>query len=406
MRIVVVSSSAPKTPSEIRFSFVYDEVTRLAKHGIEVHVVRNEEGSSGIFNGIYFYDLPRRIDLTVLTQLPHLAKYPLPSLIRGPRGLLALYGELLYANHIKKVLQTTKPDILHAHFAYPEGWAAYLAKTSSSRKPPLVVTLHGYDILTEPTCNYGIRLYRQYDALVKKVLNNANAIVAPSTAIYKEAQKIVKNPDRVHLIYNGVDITMFHPSLDGRKIRDQYDLHGRFVIFTARHHRCVYGLEYLIRSAPIVLKRRNDVAYIIAGDGPLRPHLINLARTLGVEKHIIFTGYIPRDQLPHYYAASDVVVVPSLQEGWGLVATEAMATGKPVIGTKVGGIPDQIIDGYNGFLVPPRDPEAIARKILELLENPEKAKEMGKKARQLAEEKFDIEIRVKKIVTLYKELLH
>jgi len=88
------------------------------------------------------------------------------------------------------------------------------------------------------------------------------------------------------------------------------------------------------------------------------------------------------------------------------VVTEAMATGKPVIGTEVGGIPDQIIDGYNGFLVPPRDPEAIARKIIELLENPEKTKEMGKKARQLVEEKFDIEIRVKKLVRLYKELLH
>jgi glycosyltransferase involved in cell wall biosynthesis len=83
-----------------------------------------------------------------------------------------------------------------------------------------------------------------------------------------------------------------------------------------------------------------------------------------------------------------------------------MATGKPVIGTKVGGISDQIIDGYNGSLVPPRDPEAIAQKILYLSENPEKTKEMGKKARQLAEEKFNIEIRVKKIVTLYKELLH
>jgi glycosyltransferase involved in cell wall biosynthesis len=269
-----------------------------------------------------------------------------------------------------------------------------------------VVTLHGYDIQTEPTCNYGIRLYRQYDALVKKVLNNADAIIAPSTAIYREAQKIVKIPDKVHLIYNGVDITRFHPSLDGRKIRDQYDLHGKFVIFTARHHRCVYGLEYLIRSAPIVLKKRSDVAYIIGGDGPLRPHLINLARTLGVEKHIIFTGYISRDQIPYYLAASDVVVVPSLLEGMSLTIAEAMATGKPVIATKVGGNVDQIIDGYNGFLVPPRDPEAIAQKILELLENPEKTKEMGKKARQLAEEKFDIEIRVKKIVTLYKELLH
>jgi glycosyltransferase involved in cell wall biosynthesis len=191
-----------------------------------------------------------------------------------------------------------------------------------------VVTLHGYDILTEPTCNYGIRLYRRYDALVKKSPGQRRRHNCAKHRHIQGSSKIAKNPDRVHLIYNGVDTTRFHPSLDGRKIRDQYDLHGKFVVFTARHHRCVYGLEYLIRSAPIVLKKRSDVVYIIGGDGLLRPHLINLAKALGVEKHIIFTGYISRDQLPHYYAASDVVVVPSLQEGWGLVVTEAMATGK------------------------------------------------------------------------------
>jgi len=81
-----------------------------------------------------------------------------------------------------------------------------------------------------------------------------------------------------------------------------------------------------------------------------------------------------------------------------------MATGKPVIGTNVGGIPDQIIDGYNGFLVPPRDPEAIAQKILYLVEKPEKSREMGKNARQVVEEKFNIEKRIDKIIEIYQQL--
>jgi glycosyltransferase involved in cell wall biosynthesis len=119
----------------------------------------------------------------------------------------------------------------------------------------------------------------------------------------------------------------------------------------------------------------------------------------------LFTGRIPQEELPVYYGASDVVVVPSLQEAWGLVATEAMACGKPVVASRVGGLPDQVIDGYNGFLVPPMDSKALADRILYFLENPSEAKRIGLNGRRLAEELFDIEKRVDKIVKLYKELV-
>jgi len=394
----------PRSPVEIFYSFIYDEILRLSKRGIEVHVARYKTEGSGKFSDIYFYDIPRRVEPSVFADLHLIKEYPIISLIRGPRGLRSLYAELHYASHIREVMTKIKPDVLHAHFAHPEGWAAYLAKKATHYNSPFIITLHGYDILTEPSCKYGIRLYPQYDALIRKVLSNADAIFVPSTAVYREAQKIVKIPNKLHLIHNGVDLNKFHPSLSGRKIRDHYNLHDKFVVFTARHHRCVYGLEYLVKSVPTVTKRRRDIIYIIGGDGPLRPRLENLVKSLGVERYVIFTGYIPRDQLPYYYAASDVVVVPSLQESWSLVATEAMATGKPVIATKVGGLPDQIIDGYNGFLVPPRDPEAIAQKILYLVENPEKSREMGKNARQVVEEKFNIEKRIDKIIEIYQQL--
>ncbi|MEM1583004.1 MAG: glycosyltransferase family 4 protein, partial [Candidatus Bathyarchaeia archaeon] len=120
---------------------------------------------------------------------------------------------------------------------------------------------------------------------------------------------------------------------------------------------------------------------------------------------VIFTGRIPQDEVPYYYSMSDIVVVPSLQEAFGLVVSEAMACGKPVIGTNVGGIPDQIIDGYNGFLVKPRSPEDIAEKIIWLLENQEEAKVMGMRGRKIVEEKFNIERKMDRIIELYKSLL-
>jgi glycosyltransferase involved in cell wall biosynthesis len=124
-----------------------------------------------------------------------------------------------------------------------------------------------------------------------------------------------------------------------------------------------------------------------------------------VKEKIIFTGIIPQNLVPYYYAMSDIVVVPSLQEAFGLVVTEAMACGKPVIGTRVGGIPDQIIDGYNGFLVRPRSPEEIAEKIIYLVDNPDEARHMGMNGRRIVEERFNIEKRVEKIIPIYEEVL-
>ncbi|MBS7614117.1 glycosyltransferase family 4 protein, partial [Candidatus Bathyarchaeota archaeon] len=158
-------------------------------------------------------------------------------------------------------------------------------------------------------------------------------------------------------------------------------------------------------AAPMVLRERSDVAFVIGGDGSLRTYHERLAERLGIGKDMIFTGRIPRDEVPHYYAMSDIVVVPSLQEAFGLVVAEAMASGKPVIGTSVGGIPDQIIDGYNGFLVRPRDPSEIAEKISWLLKNPQDAKLMGLRGRKIVEEKFNINERIEKLVQLYIELL-
>ena len=107
----------------------------------------------------------------------------------------------------------------------------------------------------------------------------------------------------------------------------------------------------------------------------------------------------------YYYAMSDIVVVPSLQEAFGLVVAEAMASGKPVIGSNVGGIPDQIIDGYNGFLVQPRKPKEIAEKILWLINNPEEARRMGMNGRRIVEEKFDINKRIDRLISLYHRIL-
>jgi glycosyltransferase involved in cell wall biosynthesis len=161
----------------------------------------------------------------------------------------------------------------------------------------------------------------------------------------------------------------------------------------------------LIRAVPIVTKEKDDVVFVIGGEGPLRGFHEQLASKLGVKEKILFPGKIPMEQAPYYFAMSDTVVVPSLQEAFGLVVSEAMACGKPVIGSRVGGIPDQINDGYNGFLVQPRNPTEIAEKIAWLIDNSSEAKLMGMRGRKIAEEKFNIERRINHILSLYQKLL-
>lgn len=396
----IISHVVGKTPEVLSRSFVFDEAYKLVHKGIDVHVIRSNFEKDSFLYGINYHGLDRKIDPRTLGFIvKNLNVYMPLSLLRRPT---LIYWENLYAINVSKVVKKYNIDLIHAHFAYPEGLVGLLTKRETRK--PLIVTLHGYDILVEPSVGYGIRLMKKYDAIVRAVLKDADRVIVASRAAYGEAARLCHS-DKIVLIPNGVDTIRFNPELDGSVIREKCGIEDAFVVFTVRHHEPQYGIEYLIRAIPHVTHRRNDVVFVIGGNGTLRKYHEHLAYELGVKNHTIFTGRIPRNDLPLFYAASDVVVIPSLQEAWGLVCTEAMACGKPVIGSDVGGLRDQIIDSFNGFLVPPKDSRAIAEKILYLIENPDKAKKLGFNGRKLVVERFSIEKRIDKLVELYEEVL-
>ncbi|MEM3137472.1 MAG: glycosyltransferase [Thermofilaceae archaeon] len=401
--VLVVSARVGTSPEAIPYSFVFDEVVRLAKRGVEVHVVRLDPEKSGgycLSYGVHFHSIKPKMNLRVMDTLICSLMRSLPLGVF--RNLSNMYLESYYAMHAAELLRTL--DLVHAHFAYPEGLVGYLAAVKVGK--PLIITVHGYDILTEPSIGYGVRLSKRYDFLVRKVLNAADAVICNSRALYREVRRIAKSKDKVHLIFNGVDLKRFNPNIDLLEARRRLGLLlDHFLVFTVRPHAPKYGIEYMIRAIPYVVSRREDVLFVVGGEGPQRRYHEELAKGLGVADRIIFTGAIPQAFLHLYYAACDVVIVPSLQEAWGLVVTEALASGKPVIGSNVGGIKDQIIDGFNGFLVPPRDSQAIAERILYFIDNPSEARRMGMNGRRLAEESFNIEKRICKIIQLYERVL-
>jgi glycosyltransferase involved in cell wall biosynthesis len=399
--VALISSSVAKTPYDPCYSFVFDEIHRLANRGSNVHVIRSFQEAESTSYSIHYHGLDNTRRVKHIPYLfKHLNLIPRMGYTLPPWTLLYLSK---YAQAVARVTCYQSLDLIHAHCAYPEGFIGLLAKKETGR--PLVVTVHGADVLVEPSIGYGVRLSKRYDALVKRVLLSADAVITASGVVFVEVCNIIDDVEKVNLIPYGIDTKSFNPNVDCSHLKNKLGIKGRIVIFAIRSHEPKYGLEYLIRAASIVTKQTNKVLFVIGGDGSLRYFHEKLATELGLREKIIFTGKIPRNEVPSYYALSDIVVVPSIQEAFGLTVSEAMACGKPVIGTNVGGIPDQISDGHNGFLVASRNPSEIAEKICWLVENLHEAKRMGLNGRKIVEEKFDINKKIDTLISLYETLI-
>ena len=393
-------SSIASAPGERR-EYIFNDAYYLVKNGIEAHIVRSTFDGSFNIHGVSFHGL-RKKNLEATWQiLKNFRVYTSTSLLRSPSKIL---WENNYAVNTLKVIEKYDIDLIHAHFAYPEGLVGLLVKRTS--KKPLIVTIHGYDLLCDSRIGYGARLNKKADTIIKKVLNTCEAIIVESHATYNEAAKIIPDNTKLHLIPAGIDIERFHPTLNGTPIKKKLGIERKKVVFTLRSHKPKYGLEFLIKAVPLVTKENEDIIFIIGSDGPLKSYHEHLAENLNVKDKILFTGRIPHNEVPYYYALSDIVVVPSLQEAFGLVVTEALSCGKPVIGTKVGGIVDQIIDGYNGFLVQPENSTELAEKILWLTNNPQIALRMGSNGRKIVEDKFTITKKIDSLISLYETLIN
>jgi len=408
LSVLVISAHVGKTPEKVGFSFVFDEIYRLAKKGVEVHVMRSAVERDAISHGIYFHGLNKILDPKVFNlMIRNVTKYSVRQFLR--RSPFEIYWENLYALNAIRIAKKNLVDIIHSHFAYLEGFVGTLVKDAIRK--PLVITCHGYDINTVPEIGYGIRLRKEYDMLVRRALRSADAVISVSTRMKKKIIELGIDPNKVYVIPNGVDLKLFRPpserdAEDIIKVRKLFGVSDdEFLILNTRHLRPVYGLHYLIYAMKMVTQRVKNVKLIIAGEGPLKNILLEAARKLEVDKYVRFVGTVPRTLMPKLMRASSIYVNTSLSEGCPVSLIEATASGVPIVSFDVGGVNDIVVNGLNGFLCPPRNPKAIADRILYLLENPSEMKRMGLNGRQLAEEKFDIEKKVDKIIELYKKLI-
>jgi glycosyltransferase involved in cell wall biosynthesis len=181
--------------------------------------------------------------------------------------------------------------------------------------------------------------------------------------------------EKLLVMLNSVDLEKFNG-----KNRIRESMERRKVLFVGRLAK-EKGVEYLIRATPDILAKIENVSISIIGSGTLENSLKRLSRKVGVGERVLFVGNLDSNELTEEYSQADIVVVPSLSEGHALVPLEALACGTPVVGSRIDGIVESVIHGYNGLLVAPRDHKAIASAIVKLLSDDQLLKKLSDNAR-------------------------
>jgi len=226
----------------------------------------------------------------------------------------------------------------------------------------------------------------------KLAYRNAAFCIAASSAVKEYFQSMgIKN---ITVIPNGIDIKRFE-KLNRQEARNKLDLNDEFVIITVARLERRKGLEFLIRALP---ELRFPFVCLLVGDGEEKGNLENLSEKLGVSDKVKFLGQINNKEIPGYLAAADCFVLPSLEEGFGIVILEAQAVGLPIIGTNIGGIKDIIEDGKTGLLVEPADPKEIADAITRVYS--------GQKFANLDLEKYDWDKIADRVKEVYQKALN
>jgi 1,2-diacylglycerol 3-alpha-glucosyltransferase len=323
---------------------------------------------------------------------------PARELKRYPGYRLAL----LPTKRELEFLQGHDVEIIHSHgiaFMGLKGlWAAREMET------PLVETFHTNVLEALPYyATYAkSRFVRGLVALyLRHFLHHCGGVVAPSSAILKELHALAPRIRVSEVIPTGIDTTRFHPGVDGREVRDRWEVDGADLILYVGRVAPEKGIDLLLEAFARVRGCRPGSKLMVVGKGPALKNYIHEARRRFPWGDVIFTGFVPDEDLPMYYAACDAFALPSTFETQGLVLLEAMATGKAVAGVDYRAVPEFVQEGVTGHLAPPGDVEAFARAILKILEADG---EMARAARRAAET-YSVEAMTQRLLGLYQRLL-
>jgi glycosyltransferase involved in cell wall biosynthesis len=338
----------------------------------------------------------------VLVYKPHPGVIPLIDRVKGieisalPTPSANGPGSVNGGVALIRMLRMLRPRVFHAHLI-SNLWCssgiicAYLAGIKT-----IIATQHSFQ---EPRARRIRKLYalKFYQKLVSMLVDK---YIAVSERQATGLRKAVISESKVEVIHNGINVEDFSHKSTGNLFKSVLtDNAGKPVVLTVARMDRLKGHRYLLEAAASI----PEAVFVLAGDGPERTNLENLAAELGISDRVIFLGR--RDDVPELLSDSDLFVLPSLLEGLSLSVLEAMASSKPVITTDIPGMDEIIVNDRSGIMVPPEDPEALARKIKQVLSDAAVSNRIAAGGRQRVIEQFSAEKMVSETSQLYLGLI-
>ncbi len=321
-----------------------------------------------------------------------------------------LYKRGLYAieNEVTKIFSSfidrTKPDILHAHnmHYFSLAHARILSELANRKGLPLILTAHNvWD-----------------DSLFLSIMRNVKwtHIISVSYFIKQELIGIGIRHRNITTVHHGIDHNRYHPKVSPKKIYKKYpQLKNKRVIFHPARMGLAKGCDVSIKALAIIKRRFPDVILVLAGTKNIIDwgetqsrdiaYIVELVDFFKLRENVLIDAYSLED-MPRLYAASEICVYPSSSpEPFGLTILESMASQKPIVVTMSGGMPEIVRDNINGFVIPPRDFEELATRLISLLSDEELRDRLATTGREMVEENFTKEIMTEKTLAIYRKFL-
>jgi len=353
----------------------------LAARGWRVHVIS--------------YALPSRLNRFRENVRFHEVEIPTYPLMEHQLYTLALAGKII------DVARYEQLEVLHVHYAIPHAVSGYLAKEVLTRdgiRLPVVTTLHGTDITL-------VGLDPGFHPLVRFSIEASDAVTSVSRYLRERTLQLFTDRTSIEVIPNFIDTTIYDRSrYNGTVLRQHLAPGADVVLMHTSNFRPVKRVTDTIRILEALREHGLNAQLVLIGDGPDRIEAEHLCRSLGLCDAVHFVGKVMATA--ELLAAADIFLLPSQNESFGLAALEAMSCGVPVVASNVGGIPEVVTHGENGYLAEPGDIDRMARYCIELASNRKKWQHFSQAARAAAVERFSVERIIPHYEALYTRLAH
>ena len=293
---------------------------------------------------------------------------------------------LLRTRRVRRLVRALRPDLLHALHLTSYGFLSVLCDVH-----PVLVSVWGTDVLEAP------RLSPLHYFITRYALRRADHITATGLRLAEAATRYAPAGKPVTVVPYGVDLREFRPQPG--------EARSEVVIGAVARLSKEKGLDCLLEAFAVVAGRYPEARLVLAGEGPERRRLERLAARLGLGERVRFLGEVPHDQVPQVLQGLDIFAMPSTYEGFGVAALEAEAMEVPVVASRVHGIPDAVVDGETGLLVPPRDRQALAAALGRLASDAGLRRRLGRAGRAFVAEHYSWEENTAQMEALYQAAL-